>query len=244
VDGNSSRDNACKNRCQTATTVLNLRIPARSIGGRRVLSVMPLCRVSRLPFRSHVDSLLLQLMQPKIHLRYSPGPTGFVSAMFYVEVEADVYGWYAEARQRRFSAAFFMLENFYAPHTPVLYRSVEDDVYGSWIQDTIVSGEQVRCPLPEPVRHELERIQSVFVQDWLFFENDPEAEPERRIYDERRLTLLAVNVKSRKLARLEKQGLALWEHSTPGSDPNVMDFLGKQWRVSGKGALKSHASAH
>ena len=59
-------------------------------------------------------------MQPKIHIRYSPGPGGFVSALFYFELGADIYGWYCDAQEHRFSAAFFMLENFYAANAPWL----------------------------------------------------------------------------------------------------------------------------
>jgi hypothetical protein len=176
----------------------------------------------------------LELMQPKIQIRYSPGQDGFVSALFYLELNADIYGWYTEARRHQFSAAFFMLENFYAARTAVLYRSAEDDVYGPWMSDSRAAGNQIRCPLPEPVRHELERIQSKFVQDWLFFENDPGASAEMAPYRERRLTPHAVNVRSRKLHRLEKNNGTLWEHSTPGSDSNVMDFLRKHWRVGEK----------
>jgi hypothetical protein len=177
-------------------------------------------------------------MQPKIHIRYSPGPGGFVSALFYIELDTDIYGWYCDAQEHRFSAAFFMLENFYAAHAPVLYRSLEDDVYGLWIVDAPAARNPVRCPLPEPVRHELERIQSKFVQDWLFFENDPAAAAELATYQERRLAPLAINVRSRKLHRLEKKGEILWEHQTPGSDGNVMDFLGKHWRGGDRAAIR------
>jgi hypothetical protein len=178
-------------------------------------------------------------MQPRIHIRYAPGPGGFVSALFYVELDADVFGWYAEARGRRFSGAFFMLENFYAPHVPVLYRSLEDDVYGPWIVESPQAGNEIRCPLPEPVRHELERIQSKFVQDWLFFENDPAAQAELATYQERRLAPQAVNVRSRKLHRLEKKNKTMWEHSTAGTDINVMEFLRKHWRGNEKTALRA-----
>ena len=181
-------------------------------------------------------------MQPKIHIRYSPGRGGFVSALFYVELEADLYGWYAEAREHRFYAAYFMLENFYAPRTPLLYRSAEDDVYGPWLAESARSGNEIRCPLPEPVRHELERIQSKFVQDWLFFENDPAALTELETYSERRLAPQAVNVRSRKLHRLDKRNETLWEHSTPGCDSNIMDFLSKHWPTGERAIARAHAA--
>jgi hypothetical protein len=178
-------------------------------------------------------------MQPKIHVCYSPGEAGFVSALFHVEVDVDIYGWYSEAAAHRFSAAFFMLEHFYAESAPALYRSLEDDVYGPWIADAPPASNQIRCPLPDPLRHELERIQSKFVQDWLFFENDPAAAAEIATYHERQLALQALNVRSRKLHRLEKKSAILWEHLTPGGDGNVLEFLRKHWRGENKALIRS-----
>lgn len=168
-------------------------------------------------------------MQPKIFINYAPGQLGSVSALFYVESETDVYGWHIQADGHHFSAAFFMIENFYANRATVLYRSLEDDVYGAWTTDFPPTDHAVRCPLPEPVRHELERLQSQFVEEWLFFENDPVAEPELAFYEKQPLPVHAVNIKSRKINRLEKRK-AEWEHSTPGIDANLVDFLQKHWR--------------
>jgi len=168
-------------------------------------------------------------MQPKININYTLGHFGSVSALFYVESETDVYGWRIQAKGHYFSAAFFMIENFYASRSTLLYRSLEDDVYGPWVTDFPPTGNEIRCPLPEPVRHELERIQSKFVEEWLFFENDPVAEPELAAYEKQQLSIHAVNVKSRKINRLEKRKTD-WDHSTPGIDPNIIDFLQKYWR--------------
>jgi len=172
-------------------------------------------------------------MQPKIHVHYSPVKPGFVSAMFYIESETDVYGWYAEARGRHFSAAFFMVENFYTKRDTALYRSLEDDVYGPWMIDMPAAENEVRCPLPEPVRHELERMQSQFVEEWLFFENDPAVTAELAASRQQQMPILALNIKSKKFKRLEKNGVA-FEHSTPGSNPSVLDFVQKYLRYSEK----------
>jgi len=172
-------------------------------------------------------------MQAKTHIRYLPEEPGSVSALFYVEYGIDVYGWYTHAERSSFSAAFFMLENFYAERSTTLYRSIEDDVYGPWTNDSVPTETEIRCPLPEPVRHELERIQSSFVDEWLFFENDPEASRELLAYASHRLVTHAVNVKSRKLNRLEKSRTS-WEHKTPGIDSNVIDFVQKHWRLNEK----------
>jgi hypothetical protein len=176
-------------------------------------------------------------MQPKIQLRYSPDKTGFVSALFYIELGVDVYGWYAESLGRRFSSAFFMLENFYANRPAVLYQSMEDDVYGMWISDSPMTDHEIRCPLPEPVPHELERIQSQFVQEWLFFENDPAAATELAVYRNRDLPLQAVNIKPRKLQRLGKTG-GNWEHNTSGSNADIFELMHKRWNVNQRIAIR------
>jgi hypothetical protein len=168
-------------------------------------------------------------MQPKINISYTLGHFGSVSALFYVESEIDVYGWHVQAKGHYFSAAFFMIENFYTNRATLLYRSLEDDVYGPWVTDFPPTDNAIRSPLPEPVRHELERIQSKFVEEWLFFENDPVAGLELTAYAAQQLPVHAVNVKSRKINRLEKRKTE-WEHSTPGIDSNIIDFLQKYWR--------------
>ena len=172
-------------------------------------------------------------MQPKIHIHYSPGHPGSISALFYIEFDADLYGWCTQAKGSRFSAEFFMLENFYANHATVLYRSLEDDVYGPWVSVLPLVTDEIRCPLPEPVRHELERIQSRFVEEWLFFKNDPTSSLELAAYQSQQLSVQAVNIKSRKLNRLERN-MDGWEHSTPGIDFNVIDFFQKHWRFREK----------
>ena len=170
-------------------------------------------------------------MQPKIHLCQTTGRTASFSACFYFEAGGELYGWRLYSRGHRFAAAFFMLENFYFSSKPFLYRSVEDDVYGPWMIDYPRRREEIRCPLPDPVLHELERFQSIFVQEWLFFENDPDAEYEIELYEKRALAVNAVNIKFRKLSRLVKQKNG-WEYSTPGFDMYVMEYLQKHFRFT------------
>lgn len=172
-------------------------------------------------------------MQPKTQIRYLPDEPSSVAMLFYVESGVDVYGWYSHAEKDNFSAAFFMLENFYIDRPSALYRSIEDDVYGPWLSDCPPSDIEIRCPLPEPVRHELERLQSNFADDWLFFENDPAVAQEFLAYGNHRLVIHAVNVKSKKLNRLEKNK-GDWEYKSQGMDLNLMDFIQKHWRANEK----------
>jgi hypothetical protein len=168
-------------------------------------------------------------MQPKIHISFFPESLATVSALFYVESGADVYGWYASSNQRRFAAAFFMGENFYAKCPTVLHRSLDGDVYGLWIADYPPTKSRNRCPLPESIRHELERLQSEFMEEWLFFKTDPAVAPELAAYRQKGLPVNTLNIKYRRLHRLTPQNSS-WTYSTAGADLNVMEFLQKYLR--------------
>jgi len=176
-------------------------------------------------------------MQPKAYISYLPGKLGSIFALFYFESGVDLHGWHIEARNLYFSAAFFMVENFYANRTPGLYRSVEDDVYSPWTIDYPPTRDKIRCPIPESIGHELERTQSRFVEEWLFFKNDIDIDTELLAYKEHELPVQEVNIKARRLPRLHKEG-GIWTHSTPGIDLNVVQLLRKYWRLSEKVPLR------
>lgn len=172
-------------------------------------------------------------MQPKFAISYSPDNMGCVFASFYFESHVDIYGWHIEAKGHYFSAAFFMIENFYAKHAPRLYRSVQDDVYGPWTIDYPPTRDEIRCPVPESLGHELERLQSRFVEEWLFFKDDRNIAADLLAYQVHKLPVQGVNIKSKRLNRLEK-GNAHWTHMSAGIDLNVVELLRKYWRLSEK----------
>lgn len=170
------------------------------------------------------------MMQPKIYIAVTSGINGATSALLHLESERDVYGWFLESTDRRIAAGFFMLEDFYAHRPAVLYRSVVDDVYGDWIRDHPPGDLPMRCPVPESVVHELERLQSKLVHDWLFFESDPDSASERAACDGHGMVRRAVNIRARKLSRLVRSNGG-WHHWTPGFDQNVLDYLQKYARA-------------
>lgn len=172
-------------------------------------------------------------MQPKAYISFSPAKQGAIFALFYFETGADILGWHIEARSGYFSAAFFMVENYYAAQVPTVYRSVEDDVYGPWTVDYPPARGQIRCPAPDSAVHELESMQSRFVEEWLFFEDDPGLEAEAEAYRESGLSLHEVNIKSRRLHRLNKDD-SNWTYLTPGIDINIVQILKKYWRLCEK----------
>ncbi|HJW57851.1 MAG TPA: hypothetical protein VJ577_21525 [Burkholderiaceae bacterium] len=175
-------------------------------------------------------------MQPKISLSYSQEDPYFVTAMFHVEAHKDLYGWYMKAQGQNLSAAFFMLENFYVNRPPVLYRSIEDDVHAPWMIDYPQAKGEIRCPIPESISHELERIQSIFVQEWLFFPTDPDIATEIAAYRAHGLSVQIANIKFRKLCRFDKEN-EYWVHATPGIDSNITQFLEKYGHFGEKASL-------
>jgi hypothetical protein len=175
----------------------------------------------------------VKIMQFKSTISYSSVKPGSVFAVLYLESGNDIYGWHIEARGQYFSAAFFMIEHFYADLSPHLYRSVEDDVYGPWTMDCPPTKDVIRCPIPESVCHELERMQSMFVEEWLFFKDDPGIEPELMAHESQGLPVHMVGIKARRLYRLDKRR-STWTYATPGVNPNIIELLRKYWRLSDK----------
>lgn len=164
-------------------------------------------------------------MQAKIHIKTTSDSCIFLSALFYIEDGGNVYCWNARGQDGGLSAAFYVVEHFYEDDSIKLYRSLEDDVYGPWVTQTARGGiEQTRSPLPDALSHELERLQSRFVNDWLFFLDDPQSQAQCQAYETRRLPLKAVNLRLKKLGRLlcHENGC---QYRTPGFDSNILDFI-------------------
>ncbi len=166
-------------------------------------------------------------MQSKFCIRYASDHHALLSALFYIEDGSDLYCWHAQLCDHNLIAAFYAIEDFYEEQTCVLHRSLEDDVHGPWVTlaaDSTLLG--VRCPVPEALRHELERLQSRFVEEWLFFENDPASRPACRAYETQQLPLHAVNINLKKLARMACAD-RVWQHHNAGFDENVLELVQK-----------------
>lgn len=172
-------------------------------------------------------------MQFKHFLSYSPTESGSVFALLYLEQRDDIYGWHAEARGQYFSAGFFMIDHFYASRFSGLYRSAEDDIHDPWIVDYPPVKDVIRCPLPELVSHELESMQSAFIDEWLFFMNEPGTETELAAYAARGLPVHAASIKTRRLGRLDKRH-SPWTHSPPNVNQDIVTLLRRYWRLSDK----------
>ncbi len=172
------------------------------------------------------------MTQALVHLAYAPRGPGLMCAMLYFAQENDVYGWYTGARASGYPASFFMLEHFYSTHATAFYRTHVTDVYADWfLEFPLVEQNLDRpAPVPEALCHELERLQFVFAQEWLYYRDDPESGQQIAAYHDMALPVQNVNVKWQQLNKFDKNQ-AVWTHSSPGFDLNVIKYLSANWQI-------------
>lgn len=177
-------------------------------------------------------------MQSNVYIAYCPHGPGLMSALFYTTQDANVFGWYTGCCGYDFRSHYFALEHFYSMHATAFYRSVENDVGGKWLLDFSPVVTEVRPPLPDEVAHELNRLQSAFVSEWLFYPGDHQYKKDEQEYHAADLSVQSVNVRFRELARFNKEG-PVWSYHSPNTDLNVVDFLTKSWALDDK-TLHTH----
>jgi hypothetical protein len=150
-------------------------------------------------------------------------------------LDNKVYGWYTGAQASEFPASFFMLERFYSRHATAFYRTHVSDVYADWFLEFPPIEQQLDrpVPVPEAICHELEHLQFVFAQEWLFYRDDPQRGQEVAIYHDTGLPVQSVNIKSQRLNKLNKDA-AVWTYSMQGFDLNVLDHLSGNWQLDYK----------
>jgi len=166
-------------------------------------------------------------MQAHAYLACAPRGAGVTAALFYAARGKDVCGWLTHEFHAAGAAAFFMLENYYSTAGTVFCRSVDDDVFGRWIEQAAPVTVEVRCPVAEADCHELSRLQSAFVREWLFYVDAPLDQGECAAYRKLGLRVRAVNVRSSQFYRFD-QRRAVWVHASPGIDLNLVLYLKKR----------------
>jgi hypothetical protein len=169
-------------------------------------------------------------MQSHFYLAYTPRGAGVAAAGLFLVVGPSVYGWFTGARDHGLDSAFFALEGYYSAAETVYSRSRDDDVHGPWVTGTGKTATESECPAPEPVRHELARMQSAFVDEWLFYADDPRAQREAEAYHKLELPVQAVNVRASELHRFDQSG-PTWVYASPGADLNVIAALAEHWTL-------------
>ena len=172
------------------------------------------------------------MIEPQTYLAYAPRGPGLMCAVFYFTDERNVYGWYTGSRAGDFPARFFMLEGYFTPHETPYYASAADDVYSGWVRRT-EGGEaplDPPAPVPEPLLHELERLQDAFAHEWLVYAGDARADEQARAYAERELAFGAVALRAEKLAKL-RTSEAVWTYASPACDLNIVEHLRRHWSL-------------
>jgi hypothetical protein len=172
------------------------------------------------------------MMQPTVHLAYAPRGAGLLCAMFCVVSGEDLYGWYTGARANEMPASFFMLEHFYSTHATAFYRTHVTDVYAHWFLafPPVEQPLDRPSPLPDALGHELERLQFVFAQEWLYYHADPERGQEVAAYRDLGLPVQEVNIRAQRLNKLNKDA-PVWTFSGQRFDPNVLGYLSGNWQL-------------
>jgi hypothetical protein len=168
---------------------------------------------------------------PQSFFAYTPRGAGLLCAIAYIEADKDVYGWWIGYSDGDYPSAFFKLENFFSAQTTSFFATEGSDLYGGWKFDTS-TGKLQRIDPPVPVEeemcHGLERLQGEFCAEWLFFDGDDGIEGEVEAYRHQDLPVLGVNIKSRRLNKLDKSDV-VWTYRSKNFDQDVLDYLMARW---------------
>jgi hypothetical protein len=169
------------------------------------------------------------MIEANAHLAYAPRGAGLLYAVLWFAEGPSVYGWYIGSRDGVPEASYFVLPDYYAAKPDVLYRSVEDDLSGPWVE-VAGRGESKlpRPPVPEALCHELARLQDEFIHHWLFFDDDVDGEAQARALNARELPVRHVNIKASRLGKLHTAP-AVWHYDAAGADRNVLVHLSQRW---------------
>src|SRR5512146_3026867 len=106
---------------------------------------------------------------PQSFIAYVPYGVGIMCALVYIEKADDVYGWWIGARDAEYLSSYFKLENFFTTRPTRFYATDSMDRYGGW--KFLYSARKPLLDKPVPiddeVAHELDRLQDMFVAEWL-----------------------------------------------------------------------------
>lgn len=178
-------------------------------------------------------------MQVHSYLATAPRAAGVVTALFYAVVGESACGWYTGVNELQLAAAFFALEQYYSTQETAYCRSVSGDLRGRWIVETAPLTTDIRCPLTEPVCHELSRLQSDFVREWIWYAADPRDSAEVDAYRKLGWSPRSINVRATQLTRFERSR-PVWVYTSPGTDLNLVLAVKKHW-LSDSGPLRAFA---
>jgi hypothetical protein len=176
-------------------------------------------------------------MQVHSYLATAPRAAGVQCALFYLTLGENVCGWCTGANDDGIVSAYFALELYYAAQPTVYCRSAGGDLRGAWQVESAPITTEIRCPLPEPVIHDLLRHQSDFGREWLWYAGEPGSGAESDAYRKLGLSPRTVNIRSSQLPRFDRSR-PVWVHTSPGTDLNLVLSVKKHW-LSDSGQLRA-----
>ncbi len=183
------------------------------------------------------------LTSPRTFIAYRPFSTGLACALFYVEKGPDVYGWWIGPRGSRCYSAYFKLEDFFTTRSTRFHATGGMDLYGGWrfLYSARTAALDKPIPVEDAASHELDRLQGIFVAEWFFFDDDPDATVERDAYEKMKLPVRHVNIRADALRRLASDG-PQWSYRSHDFDMGVLDYLQRHWPLDYRNASKRRSS--
>jgi hypothetical protein len=167
---------------------------------------------------------------PQSLIAYAPYGAGLMCALFYVSRGVDVYGWWIGKCGSDYRSAYFKLENFFTTKPMRFYATDGMDLYGGLRFHYSARQPVLDKPVPmdDDVCHELDRLQNVFVAEWLVFEDGADIGAERDEYKRLGLPLGHVAVRSKRLGKLDESD-SVWSYRSHDFDLHILERLERYW---------------
>ncbi len=167
---------------------------------------------------------------PQTFIAFAPFGVGILCALFYIEREKDLYGWWIGARDTEYHSAYFKLEDYFTTRPTRFYTTAGMDLLGGWRY--LYSSRQAELDKPivveDDIVHELDHLQDMFIAEWLFFEEDAGADEDRAEYDRANFPLRHVNLRTKRLAKFSQRE-PTWIYRSHGFNREVMLYLQRYW---------------
>jgi len=171
--------------------------------------------------------------QPEVYIAYAPHGPGLECAVTYFIQGNDVYGWWIGFSDYAFPSAFFKLENFFSAREGIFYATEGSDIFGGWRYEYSRKQPKLDKPIPvnEEIAHKLDQLQDAFVNEWLWVRGDADTAEESEAYACDEIAVQDVNVKHRRLGKLDKGG-AVWTFESHGLNLEILDYLVARWPLA------------
>jgi hypothetical protein len=167
---------------------------------------------------------------PRSLIAFAPFGVGLMCALFYIEKDLDIYGWWIGNRDTEYESAYFKLEDYFTRKPTQFYATEGDDLYAGWrylysAKDPVFDDPQ---PMEQQIAHELDRLQGIFVAEWLFFDHAVDQASEREAYDRMGFPVRYVNLRIDRLNHLDRDQ-PVWIYRSHDFDGGVLDYLARFW---------------